>query len=261
MKAEESELAEMGTPSDAEEVELPDGVFARLKSAPLVVIDPGHGGRDGGAVSKLGKLTEKEIVFAVAQGIKSYSEETESELEQPFRIELTRTSDASLSLSERTAIANKRKAALFISLHVNASDTGGKANGLEVYYLDTEGDQAAIKLAERENRVDKGAELDDLQFILSDLIQSGKMDESIRLAHYIEDEVVLATKKRWPAIKSLGVRKAPFFVLVGAHMPCVLVELFFIDNQADYKRLSTPQFRSALARGIVRAIKRFLQVA
>lgn len=224
------------------------------KRGPVIVLDPGHGGEDFGAVGLSGVL-EKDLVLAIA-----FELERKLTEELGAVVRLTRRGDIFVPLAERTNMANDFEADLFISLHVNASPHG-KASGFEVYYLDNAGDQASRKLAERENasmRFEAGGGMNDLQFMLSDLIQSAKMDDSVLLAHSVQDAVVEHLKPRWNKVKDLGVKKAPFYVLVGAHMPCILVEMFFVNNPYDGNNLLQPDFRKEMARGIFNGIKGYL---
>lgn len=222
------------------------------REAPLIVIDPGHGGEDFGSKSPVG-LAEKNLVLDMAKRLESLLRK------KKLRVQLTRREDVFVPLAERTALANELNATLFISLHGNASP-GGKASGFEVFYLDNTGDEASRKLAERENaslRFEDGDS--DIQFILSDLIQNAKLDDSIVLANLLNLSVTNQVKERWKKARSLGVRKAPFYVLVGAHMPCVLVELFFLDNPDDSALLSDTSFREDLVKGLYDGIEEFLR--
>ncbi|MEY4700939.1 MAG: hypothetical protein RL326_1126, partial [Pseudomonadota bacterium] len=150
--------------------------------APIVVLDPGHGGGDAGATGTDGQV-EKEITLDVARRVRLLLEK-----KYGFNVLLTRGRDEFVPLARRTAYANKKNAAAFISLHVNASQEHD-ADGLEVYYLDNANDEASRKLAERENGVREGEQLDDLSFMLSDLIQSGKLEDSIVLSRTVESSV------------------------------------------------------------------------
>lgn len=221
---------------------------------PVVLIDPGHGGEDYGAAGQ-GGLLEKDVTLAVAYELQSL---LESELKAVVR--LSRRADLFVPLAERTNLANDFDADIFISLHTNASPNG-KASGIETYYLDTTGDKASQLLAERENKsAADGERIDDLGFMLSDLIQNAKLQDSIRLARSIQKSSVGWLRHRWQAGKSLGVKKAPFYVLVGAHMPCVLIEMGFIDHAVDGANLANREFRKDLAYGIFLGIKNFLQL-
>lgn len=234
----------------APELPVPDLIpssFRRLgRKSKLIVLDPGHGGEDSGAVHS--DLKEKAITLVIAK-------ELEQKLvELGYRVHLTRPADYFLPLVRRTEKANDLRADVFVSLHVNSSPRGDGA-GIESYYLDNTDDQSARRLAERENLsggISGGG--DDLGLMLSDLIQTGKLGDSIRLASTLQGDLVDALDPKWGPITNLGVKKAPFYVLVGAHMPCSLVEILFINHPDDARRLSEPRFRkdaaAALASGI-----------
>jgi N-acetylmuramoyl-L-alanine amidase len=215
------------------------------------VLDPGHGGVDFGAVSDLGGI-EKEITLDIALRVASILR-----LRHHFRVHLTRDDDIFVPLARRTAFANLKQASVFVSLHVNASERHD-ASGLEAYYLDNTNDEASTKLAERENGVVSGGAIDDLSFMLSDLIQSGKLEDSILLTRGIESGIKRKIGHESNNLRSLGVKKAPFFVLVGAHAPCSLVEMFFVDNPNDAKMLRSERFRALLASGIAEGIVGFI---
>jgi N-acetylmuramoyl-L-alanine amidase len=226
--------------------------LGRAGAAWVVVLDPGHGGEDYGAKGAAG-LLEKDVVLAVAL-------EAERLLEQDpsIDVELTRRGDSFVPLAERTKIANEWRADLFLSVHNNASDSG-EFSGLQTFYLDMAGDESSRLLAERENGAEVllGAE-GDLAFMLSDLTQSAKQAPSISLAHDVHAAVLGATSKDWGRLKDRGVLPGPFYVLVGAHMPCALVELFFVDNPQDGALLARKEFRTALAQGLARGVRKYL---
>jgi len=218
----------------------------------LVMIDPGHGGDDVGARGQ-GGLLEKDVVLALAFELERLLKEKPG-----IAVRLTRTKDVFVPLAERIQLANDYEADLFISLHTNASPQG-KLSGLETYYLDNRGDEASRLLVERENssiKFEPGQ--GDLQYMLGDLIQNAKLEESIVLANFLQRSLINTLRGRWDFVKDLGVRKAPFYVLVGAHMPCVLVELFFIDHPIDGQRLAAKEFRRDMAQGLIKGIEDFL---
>lgn len=221
------------------------------RAAPIIVLDPGHGGGDAGATAGVDQV-EKEITLDIARRVRVLLEKRYG-----FNVLTTRSRDEFVPLARRTAYANKKSAAAFVSLHVNASETHD-ADGLEVYYLDNANDEASRKLAERENGVRDGEQVDDLSFMLSDLIQSGKLEDSIVLSRAMESSLRARAISRAKGIRSLGVKRGPFFVLVGAHMPCTLIEMLFIDNQNDRAMLSRDEFRSALALGVAEGIHKFI---
>jgi len=218
----------------------------------VIVIDPGHGGEDLGAVGQ-GGLLEKDVVLAVALELEKLLQE-----ELGATVRLTRRTDVFVPLMERTAFANDFEAKIFISLHANASEKGN-LSGFETYYLDNTGNKASKRLAERENRsLEFEESMEDLHFILSDLIQTSKLEQSVTLANFVQKSTVASLQRKWNNIKDLGVKRAPFYVLVGAHMPCILVEMFFIDSPQDGPRLADPAFRRGIARGLFEGIQKYL---
>ncbi|NLF25814.1 MAG: N-acetylmuramoyl-L-alanine amidase [Deltaproteobacteria bacterium] len=218
-----------------------------------ILLDPGHGGEDLGAIGPDG-LVEKDIVLDVA-----FKLEPLLKRNLGAEVFMTRRTDRALTLAERAAMANDYEADLFISLHVNASQRK-RAYGLEVYYLDNTDDSSSIKLAKRENNtVSAGRLPGDLEFMLSDLIQNAKLDDSIVLAHSIGRAIYGRVAPNWRGIKYLGVKKAPFYVLVGVHMPCVLVEMFFVDHPRDAAKLARADFRQELAYGLYLGIQDYLR--
>ena len=222
-----------------------------------IMLDPGHGGKDPGALGEKG-VAEKDVVLAISQRLGRKLAEREQ-----VDVLFTRTTDVFVPLEERIARANAAKADLFVSIHANASNNSG-LQGIETYYLNNTDDRATIRLASLENGLrPEGHNPENggagLSFLLSDLIQSGKEEESIALAHHLQEAVVIRARQRYPAIHSLGVKKGPFYVLVGAHMPCVLVETAFITHPVEGKYLSSSEYQDALAEGLFLGIARFLR--
>ncbi len=229
---------------------------AELKSVhkalpPLIVIDPGHGGKDPGAVGKRG-LKEKDVVFSIAKRLKRSLEKNGK-----ARVLLTRTSDKFLELEDRTRFANRQNADLFISIHANAS-RDRKAKGVETYYLDNTTDKAAIRLARIENRTAK-KKLDDLQQILQGLRLNSNAIASNLLAHTVQGELIRNLRNRHKKVKDLGSKGNLFYVLLGAHMPSILVEVSFISNPTEEKRLRNASYQDTVARGIANGVNRFLK--
>ncbi|HMO17112.1 MAG TPA: N-acetylmuramoyl-L-alanine amidase [Oligoflexia bacterium] len=218
---------------------------------PVVMIDPGHGGDEDGALGP-GGIREKDIVLSISRMLKK-----RLQTETKVRVLLTRSGDETLTLQERTSKANQANAELFVSIHANASEykTG---KGVETYYLDNTNDKSSLRLAERENFVE-GAPRTDLSFIVSDFIQGIKMDDSISAAHLINASLVKNLSRSFDSVKNLGVKKAPFYVLVGAHMPCVLVEVSFIDHPVEGRRLATTRYQQVAADGIFEGIMGYLR--
>ena len=200
-----------------------------------IVVDPGHGGKDPGA-SAFG-LKEKDIVLKIAKKlVPILQKQTGAE------VTLTRTRDVFVPLEERTAIANTNDADLFISLHINAHPSE-KVHGLETYYLNLSTNAEAMRVAAFENSISTH-QMSDLQDILSDIMKNSKINESSRLAGFVHNslcdgmEDVQKTK-----FKNLGVKQAPFYVLIGAEMPAILIEIAFITNPDESDRLGLDAYR------------------
>ncbi|MBN2232537.1 MAG: N-acetylmuramoyl-L-alanine amidase [Deltaproteobacteria bacterium] len=216
-----------------------------------IVLDPGHGGKDPGAVGAAG-LYEKEVVLDICRRVKALLE-----LEMGCRVELTRDTDCFIPLEERTVIANTRKADLFVSIHANAS-RNRRARGIETYFLNLATDQEAMELAAKENATST-RRIGDLQLILNDLMRNSKINESSRLARAVQAHLVRVAGGSYNDVKDLGVKQAPFYVLIGAQMPSILVETSFISNQTEEKRLRLKSYRQKLAEGIVAGIRAYAE--
>jgi N-acetylmuramoyl-L-alanine amidase len=212
-----------------------------------IVLDPGHGGGDTGAVSLSG-LQEKRLTLQLARSVKEMLEDR-----LPVRVVLTRDGDSELPLEARAALANQYKGDLFVSLHLNSAN-GSSANGAETYFLSLEAtDEAAALAAAAENVVSEdGDPLFDLQLLLWDLAQSQHLAHSQTLAKLIQEELNLALEMR-----NRGVKQAPFRVLMGVAMPAVLVEFGFLSNPDEEARLQDPEYRQSLANALVDAISRY----
>ncbi|MFH1981385.1 MAG: N-acetylmuramoyl-L-alanine amidase [Pseudomonadota bacterium] len=219
-----------------------------------IVIDPGHGGKDYGAPGYAKGVHEKTIVLSLA---KQLAEMIRTEI--GCEVVLTRTGDTFLPLEERTAFANTRNADLFISIHTNAA-RDNRAYGIETYFLNLATDDDAIRVAALENATST-KNISDLQAILSDLMQNAKINESSRLANHVHDNITQGLKKHYNKIKSKGVKQAPFYVLLGAQMPAVLVETSFISNPRECQRLTDAAYQKRLCHGIVTGIKAYIEEA
>jgi N-acetylmuramoyl-L-alanine amidase len=212
-----------------------------------IVIDPGHGGREVGAVGPNG-LMEKDINLAVSRKLASV---LSSRL--GARVVLTREDDSVVSLDQRTAIANQYGADLFLSVHMNGAVVQG-AKGSETYFLSLEAsDELARKAAETENASSlSGGSSSDLNLILWDLAQQAYLDESSRLAQTIQESMNAAT-----GVANRGVKQAPFKVLVGATMPAALVEVGFITNPEEESKLQSDAFQNLMVEALASAIGRY----
>lgn len=218
-----------------------------------IVIDPGHGGRDHGAPGYLKGVHEKDIVLQIARRL---AKKVRKEL--GYEVIMTRNSDRFLTLEERTAIANTKNADLFLSIHTN-SHRDRRAYGIETYFLNLATDDEAIRVAAIENATST-KNISDLQTILYDLMQNAKINESSRLASHVQGRMVGYLKqKRYSRIKDKGVKQAPFYVLLGAQMPAILVETSFISNPRECKRLLDPKYQERLCDGIIKGIRGYVK--
>ena len=210
-----------------------------------IVIDPGHGGKDPGAMGF--GLKEKEIALNVA--LKT-AEQLKSLYE--YEVILTRNDDRSLPLEERTAIANTRKADLFVSIHVNAHPNKS-TRGVETFYLNLATNTEAMRVAALENATTT-MNISDMQDILSDLMQNSKIQESSILAEYVQSKLVSGLRENMYSTTDLGVKQAPFYVLIGAEMPAILAEISFISNPQDAKRLRDEKYLEEIAKQIAAGV-------
>lgn len=214
-----------------------------------IVVDAGHGGKDPGAIGPSG-LQEKHVTLALAKLLKS-----ELERELGCQVILTRDRDVFIPLEERTAIANKVGADLFISVHANASHNKS-AYGVETYYLNFSKNDKAAAVAARENGTSL-KQVGDLELILFDLMANAKINESSRLAAEIQNSLVHDLKREYPDVRDLGVKQGPFYVLVGATMPSVLVEAAFISHKREETRLASREFQQQTSAAIVKGVRNY----
>ena len=219
-----------------------------LPESPLkvIVLDPGHGGIDSGAIGPSG-LLEKDITLSIAKYL-----ERELSKEINSSVILTRTDDTYVSLKERTNIANGARADLFLSIHVNAALRAG-ANGVETFFLSLRAsDNEAEATAERENSASAREEeipVDPLQSILLDLDRAATHHKSARLAELIHEHASAASNG-----ENRGVKQALFMVLTGAAMPAALVEVGFISNPEEEEKLSLETTRKLIAAALLKGV-------
>ncbi len=219
----------------------------------IVVIDPGHGGHDPGAIGPTG-LREKDVTLRIAKELKKILEEKYN-----LRVYLTRTDDRYLELKERTRIANRKMADLFVSIHANASPRRS-TSGVETYLLNWTNDREALRVAARENQISvekMKAQQSELGMILASLKRESKRDESLKLAHYIQRSIISGLRGSY-GVRNLGVKQALFYVLVDADMPSVLVEVGFISNPREERLLRSSRFRRKTADAIAAGIFRYI---
>ncbi|MFN2257018.1 MAG: N-acetylmuramoyl-L-alanine amidase, partial [Desulfuromonadaceae bacterium] len=172
-------------------------------------------------------------------------------------VHLTRTEDVYLSLQQRTAIANRHGADVFISVHANASEDR-RVRGTETFFLNFSKNEKAVEVAARENNMSL-QEVGDLELILFDLMANSKINESSRLATEVQTSMIKRLNQRFSSIRDLGVRQGPFYVLLGADMPSILVEAAFISNSRDAKLLVNHKFQQTTAEGIARGVEAYLR--
>ena len=213
-------------------------------SVKTIVIDPGHGGKDPGAVSQARQ--EKQIVLSLSKTLRDIL------VKRGYNVRLTRDTDVFLPLRKRTQFATSQKADLFISIHTNAS-TARRAAGIETYYLALASDESARTTAMRENA---GAEynMKELDALVGRILKESKSTESRRLAELIQAQ--LASGKQ---VKNRGVKHAPFVVLIGTKVPAVLVEVGFISNPQEGKKLTTKAYQRQLATSIAKGIEQYIR--
>lgn len=222
-----------------------------------IVLDPGHGGHDPGAVGPR-NLYEKDVVLDIALKLKKILGQ-----EQEFEVFLTRETDVFIPLEQRTAIANSKNADMFISIHANAS-TRRDAKGIETYLLNWSNDEEAMKVAARENaislkkmkKMNEGRDV--LDIMLSDLRRDSKREESLNLATFVQKNMVSGLNKSYSHVVDHGVKQALFYVLFGAQMPSVLVEVSFISNPLEEKLLSKDSYRMELAQSIASGVNKYM---
>jgi N-acetylmuramoyl-L-alanine amidase len=222
------------------------------RKRPLIVVDPGHGGHDFGSSGYLKKVYEKDIALQIAGRLAKRIQKKLS-----YEVLMTRNNDRYLTLEERTAIANTENADLFISIHTNESENQS-SSGIETYFLNLATDNSEIAVAARENATSK-KNISDLQTILTDIMQHTKINESSLLASYIQNSSYNHLSSRYTDVKNNGVKKAPFYVLLGARMPAVLIETSFISNPRECKRLSSSGYQEHLCEGIISGIRKYVE--
>ena len=215
-----------------------------------IVIDPGHGGHDPGAVGQSG-LQEKDVVLSIGLKLRDKLQK-----ELGLDVVMTRSTDVFIPLEERTAIANKVGADLFVSIHANAAPNRN-ASGIETYYLNLAKTEKVAQLAAKENGTSL-EKVSTLQAILFDLMANYKLNDSAHLAEEVQRALHKTIKSDYPDTRSLGVKQGPFYVLVGATMPSILVETAFISNSNEEAHLKDPAFHTLAADGILDGIRGYI---
>jgi N-acetylmuramoyl-L-alanine amidase len=217
----------------------------------VAVLDPGHGGEKDGAVGP-GGLREKDLALQIARRAANHLRR------RGGRVVLTRTADVGVPLARRAALANAERADLFVSIHLNAMPGPARqvAHGVETYFLSADAsDASATAVAARENADRLAGEPepdpnDPVSGILRDLADTEALTESSRLAYTLQERLVVVL-----GAGDRGVKQAPFYVLAGARMPAVLVEVGFVSNAAEARKLASAAYQEQVARAIADAVE------
>ncbi|ECZ6120234.1 AMIN domain-containing protein [Campylobacter jejuni] len=227
---------------------------ARYKSGKLIVIDAGHGGKDSGALSdKKGSLKEKDIVLSVALKLGNELKK------RGYKVLYTRSSDKFINLRDRTKYANDKRSDLFISIHANAAPNATKAKsseGVETFFLSPARSERSKKAAEKENQGDfEEINYFSKQSILN-FLNREKIVASNKLAIDVQKNILTQTRKKYKIVDG-GVREAPFWVLVGAQMPAILIEIGYITHPNEGKRIANKAFQDLLVKGIADGVESY----
>ena len=257
-KADEYYAVKKDTEDYKYEASLPEDQVSSLSEAlglkiRTVVIDAGHGGHDPGAIGPSG-LKEKQVTLNIAKALKEKLDK-DGKKYGITNVYLTRSDDRFIPLEERTGIAKKYGADLFISIHCNAA-RDKQAYGTETYYLSLTKDQRSLAVAARENAttsISRG----EMSKVLKQYLLSAKIDESSRLAGHVQNSVVRNMSANYQPVQNKGVKRAPFVVLIGADIPSILVETAFITNPRDEKRFKSDDYIDEMADGIFNGIVKF----
>ncbi len=229
----------------------------------IVVLDPGHGGSDTGASGKLGKkqISEKDVALAIAIRTEKIlaNPAFSKALGRPIRVLLTRRTDKTISLEDRSARAKNSSADLFVSIHANAESTR-RASGLETYFLNNTEEESALKLQQIENRTSKRTKqkVDPASLLIRSVAADAVVDSSRTAAEILHSSMVDQLRREDLKFQDRGVRQAMFYVLLDAQVPAVLVESFFLSHKADLSFISEPENRGHLAEGLAKGVLRFL---
>jgi N-acetylmuramoyl-L-alanine amidase len=213
-----------------------------------IVIDPGHGGDDPGAVTPLG-LTEKEIALDIGLRLRAFL------MESSFTVHMTREKDETVSLGRRAAFANAAGGDLFISIHINWVEPR-QARVVETYYLGSTENAAALQLASAENH-QSGYSLVDFHQLLEGVYTSVKRGESRKLAEAVQGELVRSLRTVNPTLSHKAAKTAPFIVLVGANMPAILTEVSCLSNDEEAQLLTSPEYRQQIAQALFVGVRSY----
>ena len=232
--------------------------FAKTKAIPLfkkkkiIVIDPGHGGKDSGGIG-IGRRKEKIAVLQIAKKLKYFLQK------EGYIVYLTRSTDIFKPLKWRTHFANRKKADLFISIHCNIAPKHIKyPHGIETYFLSPTRSERAIRVAKIENKEVQNLNYLDQRVILG-FLNKDRIIASTKFAIDVQKGMINTLKKYFKNVKDGGVKPAPFWVLVGTQMPAILIETGYLTNPIEAKRLFNPTYQNFLAKGIAKGVKNYFK--
>lgn len=233
-----------------------DGCTDPKRTNRLVVIDAGHGGHDCGA--QCGGKQEKALVLQIVQKLqKAFRNEG-------YRVYMTRGNDRFLTLGQRTRIADLKNADVFISIHANAiadKNRFEEIEGVETYFLQKTREARSQRIAARENAaVLKGTDELSKNVIIDSVLNGPKVVESNKLAIDVQRNIMRSLQRTYNGVKNGGVKPAPFYVLVGASRPSILVEVGYITNTKERNRLFDPDYQEHIAKGIVKGVNHYLDI-
>jgi N-acetylmuramoyl-L-alanine amidase len=233
-----------GVPGDRRGERLPPDA----REVRTVIIDPGHGGTDPGAIG-VGGLREKDVTLRLSKMLATKLRAI------GFRVVATRDRDRFVSLEERTAIAEASNGDVFVSLHANAASRRS-VQGIETYYPDANHERHSLRIAMRENGVSRD-QLDELQRTLAKLRIAEISPYSQRLASLVQNQLARALPSTYGKIQDLGAKKGPFYVLFLSNMPAILIEAGFVTNKSDAKRLRNSGYLESVATQISTGLERY----
>ena len=216
----------------------------------IIVIDAGHGGRDAGGIGH--GIKEKNIVLPVSKYLKYELSK------RGYKVYLTRYKDKFITLRNRTKFANRKKADLFISLHCNIAPTKSSVHGIETYFLSPARSARAKRVAKLENSA-IGNLKSTTQNIVLNFLNKNRIIDSTKLSIDIQKSLIYNLKKHYKNIRDGGVRPAPFWVLVGTNMPAILIEIGYLSNKQEAKRLNTKSYQKRIAKYIAEGIDNYFR--
>lgn len=214
-----------------------------------IVLDPGHGGSSPGTAAE--GLTEKALALDIAYRLRNL-------LDDRYRVAMTREADMNVALDQRTLIANRAGADVFVSIHVNWLPAN-RTCGVETFYLGPTDDPELAALAERENSEAQGYSLGDLRRLLDGVYAQARQDDSRALATAIQRSLFGRLRAENPDLRNRGVKSAPFVVLIGAEMPAVLAEVSCLSDADEVKRLRNESHLQSIAEALDAGIQSFAE--